>query len=285
MESPPLISVLMTAYNREQYIGEAIESVLGSVYTNWELIISDDHSTDNTYPIAQSYAEKDSRIKLYKNENNLGDYPNRNKAASYAKGEYLMSVDSDDLLLSDTISKCVALFDLHPSANFGLFCPQSLVTDILPPEETIKKHFFAYPFLLVGPGGTIIKNSFFKKIGGFPIKYGPSNDGYYNLKAASQTNIILMPFEFIFYRRHEGQEINNKYAYLSNSYLYLRDALNELHLPLSKSEKEFLENKNKRRFLMNILKFYLKSKDWNRTKEALKSTQFTIKDTLVAFFH
>ena len=76
----PLVSILMTCYNREKYIGEAIESVLASSYTNLELIIVDDHSSDNTVGIARAYAAKDSRVNVYVNELNLGDYPNRNKA-------------------------------------------------------------------------------------------------------------------------------------------------------------------------------------------------------------
>lgn len=87
--NPPLVSILMTAYNREKYIAEAIESVLASTYTNFELIIVDDCSADRTLEIAKSYEEKDKRIKIYINEKNLGDYPNRNKAASLAKGVYL----------------------------------------------------------------------------------------------------------------------------------------------------------------------------------------------------
>ncbi len=75
-----LISILMTAYNREHYITEAIESVLASTYQNWELIIVDDGSKDDTVSIAKSYAAEDARIKVHVNEKNLGDYPNRNRA-------------------------------------------------------------------------------------------------------------------------------------------------------------------------------------------------------------
>ncbi|MEJ0081053.1 MAG: glycosyltransferase family A protein [Puia sp.] len=88
----------MTCYNREKYIGEAIESVLASSYSNLELIIVDDHSSDDTVNIGRAYAEKDNRVNVYLNEKNLGDYPNRNKAASYARGEFLKYVDSDDYI-------------------------------------------------------------------------------------------------------------------------------------------------------------------------------------------
>ena len=81
----PLVSVLITSYNREKYIGDAIQSVLDSTYKNFELIIVDDMSTDNSVGIAKSFEKKDNRIKVYINEANLGDYPNRNKAASLLK--------------------------------------------------------------------------------------------------------------------------------------------------------------------------------------------------------
>jgi glycosyltransferase involved in cell wall biosynthesis len=67
----PLVSVLMTAYNREKYIAEAIQSVLSSSYTNFELIIVDDRSSDRTVEIARSFEKRDSRIRVYVNEQNL----------------------------------------------------------------------------------------------------------------------------------------------------------------------------------------------------------------------
>ena len=93
-----MVSVLMTAYNREKYLGFAIESILASSYREWELIIVDDVSKDGTVAVASSYAEKDSRIRVFRNEKNLGDYPNRNQAAAYARGKYLKYIDADDYL-------------------------------------------------------------------------------------------------------------------------------------------------------------------------------------------
>jgi glycosyltransferase involved in cell wall biosynthesis len=83
----PIVLILTTVYNRKKYIGACIESVLASIYKDWELIIVDDQSNDNSVAIAQKYEEKDARIKVYINETNLGDYPNRNQAASYAQGK------------------------------------------------------------------------------------------------------------------------------------------------------------------------------------------------------
>jgi glycosyltransferase involved in cell wall biosynthesis len=105
--STPLVSVLMTAYNREKYIDEAIESVLASSYRNLELIVVDDCSKDRSVEIARTYAAKDDRVKVYVNETNLGDYPNRNRAASLARGEYIKYADSDDIMFPSCLKKMV----------------------------------------------------------------------------------------------------------------------------------------------------------------------------------
>src|SRR4051794_35303156 len=101
MTDQPLVSILMTAYNRQDYIAQAIDSVLSSSLSDFELIIMDDVSTDNTLNIARSFAEKDTRVRVYTNEQNVGDYPNRNKAATLARGRYLKYLDSDDYFLPD----------------------------------------------------------------------------------------------------------------------------------------------------------------------------------------
>ena len=93
-----MVSVLMTAYNRQDYIAQAIDSVLASSYPDFELIIVDDGSKDDTLSIAKGYEKMDNRVKVYSNKKNLGDYNNRNKAASYAQGKYIKYLDSDDLM-------------------------------------------------------------------------------------------------------------------------------------------------------------------------------------------
>lgn len=282
----PLVSVITTSYNREDYIAEAIESVLSSTYTNLELIIADDCSKDKTVEIAKSYEAKDQRVKVYVNEKNLGDYPNRNNAATRAAGEFLMFVDSDDMILKDGIEKCVAAITHFRGANFGMYSfDKQLKSFELESEAALRKHFFKKSFLTVGPGGTIIRRSFFEQIKGYPEKYGPANDMYFNLKACSYSKIVMLPFEFLFYRLHEGQEQKNYFSYLHNNYSFFKDALNHLNLPISKSECKWLDKKNKRRFLVNICKFYFKEYNLGKTRDAIKKTGFGFKDALEAVFH
>ena len=132
----------MTSYNREKYIGEAIESVLFSTYTNFELIIVDDASTDDTFSIAKSYQQKDSRIRLFKNERNLGQFSNRNKAADLAVGEFLMNADSDDTMFPDGIKNCVDAMLAFPQSSFGMFCLDTGHPPfVIKSKKALRQHF------------------------------------------------------------------------------------------------------------------------------------------------
>ena len=90
------VSIIMPAYNSEQFIGEAIGSVVQQTFTCWELLIIDDGSTDRTSEIAKSFAAQDDRIKYIKLENNCGASTARNTAMDIAGGKYLAFLDSDD---------------------------------------------------------------------------------------------------------------------------------------------------------------------------------------------
>jgi glycosyltransferase involved in cell wall biosynthesis len=274
----PLVSILMTAYNRQHFISEAIESVIASTYQNWELIIVDDCSKDNTVAIARTYALNDSRIKVFKNEINLGDYPNRNKAISYARGEYIMFCDSDDKLFTNSIDKIIAAINTVANFNFAMYWQHSENMFTLTSSDALRKHFFEQQFLYMGPGGTFIRRSFLNSIGRYPEKYGPANDMYFNLKAVCHTEITLLPFEFVFYRIHEGQELNNWFSYMYNNYRYMRDALLELPLPFTQEEREWLFKKNKRRFAVQLVNFTRLKRDFTKTSEAMQKAAFTCKD-------
>jgi glycosyltransferase involved in cell wall biosynthesis len=285
IQDQPLVSVLMTAYNREKYIGEAIESVLASSYTNFELLIVDDGSKDNTITIAQSFEQRDSRIKVYINKKNLGDYPNRNHAASLAKGKYIMYCDSDDSFKQDAIAYCVNSLEQFPDSNMGMYIANDKNAPyLIKSAEGIEEHFFGHPFLCIGPGGTILNRDFFNRIGCYPVKYGPANDMYFDLKAMCYTSIVLLPYEFLNYRIHDQQEQNNREGYLQGTYAYTRDALNELPLPLSKEKISWLKKKAKRRFFVNMVQYFFSKKDIKKTYQIYIKSGFTVSDIFQALF-
>lgn len=91
-----MISIIMPAYNAAHHIEESIKSVIGQTYTDWELIIIDDCSTDNTRQIVQSYVQQHSNIHYYKNKENCGVAHSRNRGVKIAAGEWIAFLDSDD---------------------------------------------------------------------------------------------------------------------------------------------------------------------------------------------
>jgi len=92
-----LVSVIMPAYNCEKYIAEAIKSVINQTYTNWELIVVDDCSTDNTFEIITLLQNDNAKIRVFKNVFNSGVSATRNKGISESKGEWIAFLDSDDM--------------------------------------------------------------------------------------------------------------------------------------------------------------------------------------------
>lgn len=103
--SEKLISIIMPAYNANKTIQESIESILKQTYTNWELIIIDDSSKDNTLNIIEEYRKNDHRIKIIKNEENLGVAETRNKGLNKAQGDYIAFLDADDMWINTKLEK------------------------------------------------------------------------------------------------------------------------------------------------------------------------------------
>lgn len=280
----PLVSVLMTAYNREQYITEAIESVLASTYSNFELIITDDCSTDKTLDIAREFERKDNRVKVYKNTRNLKDYPNRNKAAAYAKGKYIKYLDSDDLIFPDGLEYCVAAMEQFPSAGIGMLFFQKNYANGSPAcwdsEKIIQHHFFIEGCLNIGPSGCIIRRDVFEKFQGFDPRFGVASDNFFNIRLAAQYPVVLLPKEFFYYRVHDGQEIKDKRGYLQNNYLYLKELLNNVSLPVSEKEILQLHKRVDKTFSKDLIRYFIHSGNLGSIKKIMRATRFGVKDII-----
>lgn len=110
--SLPLISIITPCYNSGQFIAETIESVLAQTYTNWELLVIDDCSTDNSADIILTYTKLDNRIKYLKTENPSGSptLP-RNIGIKMAKGRFIAFLDADDMFLPNKLEKQLKCFD------------------------------------------------------------------------------------------------------------------------------------------------------------------------------
>lgn len=109
-----LISVIMPVFNSEKYVAEAIESILNQTFNDFEFIIIDDGSTDNSLKIIKEYSQKDNHIRVVVNQENKGIAGSLNIGIALARGEYIARMDADDISLPERFEKQVAFMENHP---------------------------------------------------------------------------------------------------------------------------------------------------------------------------
>jgi glycosyltransferase involved in cell wall biosynthesis len=263
-----MVSVLMTAYNREKYIAESIESVLKQTYSNFELIIVDDNSTDRTKEIILSYS-KFNKIRYYFNDINLGEYQNRNKAASYARGKYLKYLDSDDLMDKDCLSIMVNQMEKYPEAAIGLisYFDENLhkKKSLLNPNELYKEFYFKGNLINCGPSSTIIRKNVFDNECGYRLEPYLSDTDFI-FRVSAKHHAVIFSKSLVFWRQHLEQEYEyaKKLNFFSkNSYTYFKYYLNYKYNPLSQNEISIalrnLKNRYSRKVFKKVLKFQFSS--------------------------
>ncbi len=111
----PRVSVGLAVYNGENFIRAAIDSILAQTFTDFELVISDNASTDKTQEICLEYAAKDGRIRYYRCERNMGAAWNQNRVFELSRGEYFRLAAHDDVIAPEYLAKCVEVLDQNPS--------------------------------------------------------------------------------------------------------------------------------------------------------------------------
>jgi teichuronic acid biosynthesis glycosyltransferase TuaG len=121
------VSIIMPAYNSSLFIRQSIESVLGQTYHNWELLIADDKSTDNTCFIIEDYLLKDKRIKLFRLKETVGGALARNHLINHATGQFIAFCDSDDLWVPNKLEKQIKFMEEH---NYAFsFAPYYIIDE------------------------------------------------------------------------------------------------------------------------------------------------------------
>lgn len=156
----PQVSIGLPVYNGEDYLDESLRSILDQTFTDFELIICDNDSTDETESICRSYASEDSRIRYFRNERNLGAAKNYNRTLRLARGEYFRWICHDDKLAPRCLEACVEVLDQHPEVVLAY--PQTQMIDAqgeemedpgwlrnlhlvsMPPSERFARYFEAY---------------------------------------------------------------------------------------------------------------------------------------------
>jgi glycosyltransferase involved in cell wall biosynthesis len=134
MDSSPRLTVGLPVYNGENFLAESIEALLGQKYEDFELIISDNASTDSTAEICERYLKEDSRVRYFRQPRNIGCAPNHNFLVEQARGELFKWASSDDLYARDLLERCVAALDDDPGIVLAhswtaMIDPSSTVTE------------------------------------------------------------------------------------------------------------------------------------------------------------
>lgn len=209
-----LVSIIMPSYNTGKFIKESINSVINQTYTNWELIIVDDCSKDNTDEIVNSI--NDNRIIYLKNEKNSGAAISRNKALKEAKGRWIAFLDSDDIWKKDKLEKQIKFMkendycfsytnyiEIDENSN-----PNGI--KITGPKKITKTGMFNYCW----PGClTVMYDS--NKIGLIQVADIKKNNDYAMwLKVCKKANCYLLNEELAMYRKRSGSISNHSYLEL-----------------------------------------------------------------------
>jgi glycosyltransferase involved in cell wall biosynthesis len=235
--SAPIVSVLLTAYNREEYVAASIESVLAQTCGDFELIVTDDRSLDGTLSIARQYERRDSRVRVHANERNLGDYANRNLAASLARGEFLKFHDSDDVMYPHCLEVMIRYLSAEPMAAFALSAhrawPGAPSPILSTPYLSYQREFLGFGMFNQGPANALFRTDAFRRLGGFE-DLGPHSDLAFWLRACRSVSALLVPADLYWYRVHEGQHLRTSKAGFDQARAarFQWDALNHPGCPL-----------------------------------------------------
>ena len=210
MSNNPSVSILTTIYNREKYLSDCIQSVLSGEFQDFELILVDDCSTDRSWDIAQEYSTRDPRIKAYRNDTNLGDYPNRNKAASLASGKYLKYLDADDMHGKFLLNIMVEAMEQWPQAVLGIYNRRRYEFEhhFLTPQEAYKYHHFDGVDILHSPPlYAIIRRDEFIKAGCFQEHPMTGDFEMWHRLTATHGLLVIAQAQTM-YREHDDQQFN-----------------------------------------------------------------------------
>ncbi len=209
----PQVSVIMPVYDREKYVGAAIDSILEQTFTNFELIIVDDGSTDGTAEIARRYADRDKRIKHVRLPTNKGEANARNVGIGQARGDFITSMDSDDISLPGRLQQQVEFLQTHAEVD-AVGVGTRMVNEDLSPKLDYKlspHHGIIVLQMLIGgaavlQGTLMARRAPIMKSAGYDTRFLNGTDFEYFLRMVWEQQIrfanLLTPLYI--YRRHEA---------------------------------------------------------------------------------
>ena len=236
----PLFTVITVCYNSEKYLRQTIESVLDQQFQDFEYILADDCSTDNTWSIINSYS--DSRIRKLRNSSNKGEYGNRNEAAQQAQGQYTIFIDGDDIIYNHALSTLAGYVKDFPDCDM-LFM-REWDSRILYPFKADPQTIYRFEYLdktIIGGNFTrvVFKTAVIKE-NPFPADIR-SGDTYIQLKIAQRHSGLAIPSGLTWWRRRKGNATEQLFSdnrHMAETLNYRLDLLEE-GCPLEESEKKW----------------------------------------------
>ena len=228
----PLVTIAVPCYNQAQYLAEALNSVLAQTYQNWECVIANDGSTDNTEEVVKSYMAKDSRFK-YVQQENQGPSAARNVAIRYSSGKYILPLDADDTIYPDYTSAAINV--LEADNHVKIVYSEAEISWIIKSKWQLEE--YDYTRLLIK--NMIFVTSFFRRADFERVnKYDESIRAFEDWDLwirilADGGRVVKLPQIYFTYRRHgpsnlqqvENRNNNNKlreYIYQKNLKTYIK---------------------------------------------------------------
>lgn len=207
-----LISIITSVYNCENYINDMLDSILEQTWQDWELILIDDASTDNTWSLISDY--KDKRIKPFRNKENKGLTCNLNKAISLAKGKYLVRIDGDDIVYPHRLDTQVNYMEKHPDVilsggwmrAFGN--SDNICRSIL--DENVLKVNLLFNSVIYHPTFIMRKEVLVKNKVAYDEGLACAQDYDFIVQMSRLGKITNIPEVLVKYRKHDNQISQNK---------------------------------------------------------------------------
>ena len=199
----PRVSVCIPTYNRARYLREAIESALGQTFADFELVVVDNCSTDETPEVAGAYAARDARVRYVRNERNLGLVGNFNRCVEVARGEYVALLHDDDVYLPDMLAATAGALAAHPAAAFAYGAAEEMddaggvvglrrwrIGDAVLEAPLAFAHLLA--FNSVPPPAILVRATAYAAVGGYDAAMAPAVDWDLWLRMARRFPVVYI---------------------------------------------------------------------------------------------
>lgn len=206
----PKVSVVLPTYNGSKYLAESIDSIINQTFTDWELIVINDCSTDNTLEIANSYAEKDSRIKVFTNPENLKLPKSLNEGFKRASGEYYTWTSDDNKYKPEALSVLSVYLDKNSNIDMVYSDFSRIDSNDKYLCDTILASPENLPFGNVVGASFMYRSSIAKKVGEYDASLFLAEDYEYWIRIYREGNLAHISDNLYFYRNHEGSLTETK---------------------------------------------------------------------------